>query len=184
MKLNKSWFTLIEFLIASTLFFILVMMTYANYAFYGNISKVRLWLKEISQSINTARNMATNGYDKNWVNQSIWIYFDKNSKNSIKYFTFNYSSWVTFSDLNSDNLLREKKLQENVWIDYISWKNNMMIYFSSIYAKPELFYFDENWDKKAFDDPELNISISFKWNRNYPFKRDLKYFKNTNVIDY
>jgi len=51
---------LIELLLASTLFFILVIMTYANYAFYQNIARVKLSLKEISQSINTAKNMAVN----------------------------------------------------------------------------------------------------------------------------
>jgi hypothetical protein len=46
-------------------------MTYVNYAFYQNIAKVKLGLKEVSQSINEARNMAINGFDKNQINQSI-----------------------------------------------------------------------------------------------------------------
>jgi len=58
MKYNKSGFTLIEMLIAMCIFFIMVVMTYANYAYFQNIARVKLSLKEISQSINEARNMA------------------------------------------------------------------------------------------------------------------------------
>jgi prepilin-type N-terminal cleavage/methylation domain-containing protein len=58
MKYNKSGFTLIEMLIAMSIFFIMVVMTYANYAYFQNIARVKLSLKEISQSINEARNMA------------------------------------------------------------------------------------------------------------------------------
>jgi prepilin-type N-terminal cleavage/methylation domain-containing protein len=59
MKYNKSGFTLIEMLIAMSIFFIMVVMTYANYAYFQNIARVKLSLKEISQSISEARNMAT-----------------------------------------------------------------------------------------------------------------------------
>jgi hypothetical protein len=45
-------------MISITIFFIIVMMSYANYAYYSNIMRVKLSLKEISQSINEARNLA------------------------------------------------------------------------------------------------------------------------------
>lgn len=181
MILNSKWFTLIELLIASTLFFMLVIMTYANYAFYWNIAKVKLSLKEISQSIADARNMAINWFYKNWVNQSVWIYFDTNNNNTIKYYTFNYNSWIL---LNEENLFKQKKLQEKVWINNISWKDNVLIYFSSIYWVPSLFYFDIAGNLRNFDVEELDFSVSFNWNSNFPLKRELKYIKNTNVVDY
>lgn len=85
MKFNKKWFlALIELLIAITIFFILVVMSYANYAYYQNIARVKLSLKEISQSINTAKNMAISWYDDNSKNQSIWVYFEKWS-NQVQY---------------------------------------------------------------------------------------------------
>jgi len=181
MKINSKWFTLIELLLASTLFFILVIMTYANYAFYQNIARVKLSLKEISQSINTAKNMAVNWFDKNWINQSIWIYFDTNNKNVIKFYTFNYNFPIV---LNENNFYSEKKLQDKVWIEYISWKNNVLIYFSSIYWVPSLYFVDVDWSLENLDLDELDMIISFKENPNFPLKRELKYIKNTNVIDY
>lgn len=181
MKLNKNWFTLIELLISITIFLILTMMTYVNYAHYQNIAKVKLWLKEVSQSINEARNMAINGFDRNNINQSVWIFFDLNDKNVVKYYGFNFNSWVV---LSQENLLKERKLQEFVWVEYLSWKNNIMIYFSSIYWVPTIYYFDESLNIQSYTWDTIDMSIAFKSRNNYPLKRDLKYFKNTNVVDY
>lgn len=181
MKYTKQWFTLIEFLIAMTIFFIIVIMTYVNYAYFSNIAKVKISLKEISQSINEARNMAISWFDKNWVNQSMWVYFDLNQNNTIQLYSFDYNSGIL---LNSTHLLKERKIQSNIWIDSIGWKNKVMIYFSSIDAKPEIYYFDLSGVKNIFPDSELEFSISFKWATNFPLKRELKYFKNTNVVDY
>lgn len=181
MRKNNKWFTLIELIISMTIFFMLSLLTYVNYAFYQNIAKVRLSLKEVSQSINDVRNMAINWFDKNWVNQSVWIYFDKNDSNVLKYYTFNYNSWII---LNENNLFKEKKLQENINISNISGKNNILIYFSSIYWKVQLFSFDESWNKTELSDEEIDFSVSYKNALNYPLKRDLKYLKNTNVVDY
>lgn len=180
-KLNSNWFTLIELLISITIFLILTLMTYVNYAFYQNIAKVKLGLKEVSQSINEARNMAINGFDKNQINQSIWVFFDLNNKNIVKYYWFNFNSTINLSE---ENILKERKLQEKVWIEYLSGKNNIMIYFSSIYWVPSIYYFDESWNMKNFDEDILDITLSFNSNNNFPFKRELKYFKNTNVVDY
>lgn len=181
MKWNSKWFTLIELLIAMTLFLILVVTTYVNYAFYQNIARVKLSLKEISQSINVAKNMAINWFDKNWVNQSVWVFFDINNKNVIKYYTFNYNSEII---LDENNFHSEKKLQEKVWIEYISWKNNVLIYFSSIYWIPNLYFIDDSWGLQSLDLDEIDITIAFKENSNFPLKRELKYIKSTNVIDY
>lgn len=180
MKYTKKWFTLIEMLIAMSIFFIIVIMTYVNYAYFQNIARVKISLKEISQSINEARNMAISWYERNWINQSIWVYFDINNKNVIKLYSFNYNSWIT---LDSTNLIKDRKIQNNIWINYIWWKDNMMIYFSSIYAKPEMYYFE--WDiKNTFSGSELEFNVSYGDANSFPLKRELKYFKNTNVVDY
>ncbi len=180
-KYHKQWFTLIELVIAMTIFFIIMIMTYVNYAYFQNIAKVKLSLKEISQSINEARNLAISWFEKNWINQSIWVYFDISNKNIIQFYSFNYNSGIL---LDSNQLLKERKLQNNIGIDVISSQDKIMIYFSSISAKPEIYSFDSAGIKSVFSPWELNFSISFKWASNFPLKRELKYFKNTNVVDY
>lgn len=180
MRFEKKWFTLIELLISMTIFFIIVVMTYANYAYYQNIARVKMWLKEISQTINEARNLAIAWYQKNWVNQSLWVFFDTTNNNVVKIYSYNYGSWIS---LDNQYLLKEKKLQQNVGIDDISGKQNIFIYFSSIYAKPEIYYFE--WTvKQTYWTGEVDMIISFKHANAFPLKRELKYIKNTNVVDY
>lgn len=179
--INKKWFTLIEMLISITIFTIMTVMVYANYAFYQNISKVKLWLKEISQNIHDAKNMAINWYDKNKVNQSIWIYFDLNNKNTIKYYAFDYNKPIILDD---SYVVKEKNMQEFVWISKVWNENNLMIYFSSIYWEPKTYYFDWAWEKKELSANEIDFIISFKDAEYFPLKRELKYFLNTNVVDY
>jgi prepilin-type N-terminal cleavage/methylation domain-containing protein len=57
---NKLAFTLIELVIAMTIFFILVTMSYIPYNYYINKAKIRTSIREISQSLYEARNMAIN----------------------------------------------------------------------------------------------------------------------------
>lgn len=185
MKFNKKWFTLIELLIAITIFFILVVMSYANYAYYQNIARVKLSLKEISQSINTAKNMAISWYDDNSKNQSIWVYFEKWS-NQVKYYAFDYT--LTWSDINISNdktPIKVHNLQSNVNISQITPnKDNIMIFYSAIEAKPEIITFLDNWVRQNLSDSEIKFDVSFKNSTNFPLKRELKYIKQTNLVDY
>lgn len=179
---TQKWFTLVELLISMTIFFIFVVMTYVNYSYYQNISKVKLSLKQISQTINDARNLAISWYNKDWINQSIWVYFDlENDKNNISLYAINYNSWII---LNNNSFYKKISLQPWIWIDNISWKNKILIYFSSIYAKPEIYYYDNSWVANIFSWDYLDFDISFKWALTFPLNRKLKYFKNTNVVDY
>lgn len=177
---NSPGFTLIELMISITIFLILTTMTYVNYANYQNIAKVKLSLKEVSQSIHDARNMAINGYDRNMVNQSVWIYFNIQTE-TIQYYGYNFNSWITLSEWN---LIKEKKLQEGMKVTNLSWNDAIMIHFSSIYGVPTIYSFSQSGEKQEFSWEIVEIGLSYKWIQNYPFKRDLKYFKNTNVVDY
>lgn len=155
-------------------------MTYANYAYYQNIARVKMGLKEISQSINEARNLALAWYQRNGINQSIGVFFDTKNPNQIKFFNYHYNSGVILDDAY---LFKTKNLQQYVGINGISGQENLMIYFSSIYAQPELYYFTSNI-KNTYSTWEVNFTISFKDSPNFPLKRELKYIKKTNVVDY
>lgn len=178
---SKKAFTLIELLISMTIFFIIVIMTYANYAYYQNIARVKIALKEISQSINETRNLALGWYQKNGINQSIAVFFDTNNPNVIQWYSYDYSSSGII--LSNEHLLKEKKLQSFVGVNFLSGKSNMMIYFSSIFAKPSLYYF-ESGVRNEFLESEVNFEIAFRNAQAFPLKRQLKYIKNTNVVDY
>lgn len=177
---NKKWFTLIELMVAITIFFIMSTYTYVNYTYYQNITQVKLSLKDISQSINDAKNMAINWYQVWWKNQSIWLYLSWGS-NELYYYAYDFS-WAILNYLDSSKIVKTKKLQNNVFIKDISGNNNAMIYFNSIYWTPELYYF--NPAKNIITSWSLKIDISFKDAVNPPLKRSLEYTKSTNRIDY
>lgn len=84
MKKNKA-FTLIELLVSISIFFILVLITYVPYNFYMNKVKVKNTIKEISQSLYEARNMAINWISEN-SNKSIWLYLSLEEPSVIKFF--------------------------------------------------------------------------------------------------
>lgn len=183
--LNKKWFTLIEFLIAITIFFILVMMSFANYIYYQNISKVKISLKEISQSINNSRNLALSWLNINKKNQNVGIYFEKWSNKALIYnFDFDLTNIPNLKDIVP---YKETVLQNWVKINNInSWEDldNIFIYYSSIFAKVEFYTLknDNSISKVNFND--IKIKLSYKYSSNFPLLRELTYKKLTNVVDY
>lgn len=181
MKFNKSWFTLIELMISITILMILVVMSFVPYSYYNNISKVKLASKDISQSISEARNLAINWLDKSWVNQSIAIYFDLNDKNKIKYYSFNYNSWITSLAFNNSSFLKEKVLPEWVEITSLSWNTDKVIYFNSIYWSWVIL---EKSNLSTLNSDSLNIKVSYKWSLNPKLNKNIIYYKKTNSIDY
>lgn len=183
MKINKDWFTLIEMIIAITIFFIFVVWTYVNYAYYQNIAQVKLTLKDISQNLAIARNMSINWIQSGGINQSVWVYFEKNGKN-MKYFLYNYTGAILSISWNS---YKEVEFKPNITITNIkAWiqnLDNVLILFDSITWKTSFYnYFTDSFIEN--DSNILEIDISFKNATNFPLKRTLKYFKNTSITDY
>ncbi len=183
MKNTKKWFTLIELMISITIFMILTLFTYANYAFYQNIASVKLSLKEVSQSLATARNMATSWYQQNNINQKVWVLFEKNS-NILKFYSFNYNSWVIINDVN---LIKTEYLQRNILINNISiwWtdKQNIFIIYSSIYWTWWI-YDTSSANPIPINEKEIKFDISFKNANSFPLKRELTHNILTNISDY
>jgi Tfp pilus assembly protein PilE len=84
---NSSWFTFIELMIVITITFLMLTFVYLPYAHYQEKIKAKQVIREVSQWINEARNMAINGFDQtrtdwttwlnldDWINKSIGLYF-------------------------------------------------------------------------------------------------------------
>lgn len=180
MKLNKSWFTLIELLITMTIFTILVIMSFVPYQYYTHKARVKLASKDISQSILEVKNLAVNWYDLNWINQSLALYFDKSSPNVLKYYTYNYSSWILNNPFKTNYLLKEKKLPDGVIINDISGMDKMWIYFSSIYWS--WYFLDSLWN--TLDLEKIDINISYKNSSDPNLNKKVIFYKKTNLTDY
>ncbi len=189
--LHNKAFTLIELLISITIFFILTMVTYVPYNFYMNKVKVRNTIKEISQSLYEARNMAIN-WISNWSNRSVWLYIDIEEKDTLNFFSYPHaftSNKITkpiFSDSDSDiEFIKSYKLLEWMKLRSINWKNNWLFFFDAITWKWKYYYWDDLLDRETISNDKIYIEFSFKnavvWSSLY---WKITYFTKTNIVDY
>lgn len=191
LKITKKAFSLIELLVAMTIFFIIVMMTYAPYNYYQNKQKLRQATKEISQSLYDARNMAINWYSSTWSNLSIWLFFDNSDseKNKLTFFSFPYSildNQIIPSESASLNIkiIKEILLPQGIQIDKIWSNDKFMFYFSSIDWVWKYFSYDDSLNKTIYSSQTVDIDISYKWSSSVNLNKTLKYLTPNNIVDY
>lgn len=188
MKKSQFWaFTLIEFMVAITIFVIISLMAFAPYSYYINKTKVKNTGKEVTQMIYEAKNMAFNGVVGNSGNISVWVYFDSDENNLIRIIPFDHSihpddmdSGIVSTALANDSLL-ELRLQPGVQFDAIGWEDKWLIYFQSING--ESWVFTWNWFQENSDE-NIEIDFSFKWATWWPLTKKIKYIQKTQIVDY
>ena len=185
MKLNKKnkWFTLVELMIVFTIIILLSISIYAPYNFYSNKAKLKVAKSEIAKTIYEARNMAIYWLDVWNSNNSVWVYFDKNtSKNSIKLYSYPYDySWAKYNFASANvKLIKEIKLQPWIQIDSVWWKDKALFYFQAISWTGTYYYGNPPTE---FSNTTIGIEFSFKnWWAN--LKSKIEYYTKTNIVDY
>lgn len=188
MKKNISWFTLMEFLVASTIVVLLTLMTYVPYSHYQNKAKIKIASREISQSFYESKNMATWWITSNNTNKSVWLYIttDLLTSNTIKFLSYPYD----IEEININNnvsgsteLIKEKKLQD--WVSIVDlWPyNNLLFFYESITWESKVYTFDSGTKTQVTDDI-LDITISYRNSSSDSLKSKLNYYTKTNIIDY
>lgn len=186
-KNTTNWFTLLEMLIAVTIFLIITVSTFSTYIHYQEKSTLHDWIKEVSQSLYEARNYAINWLNDNSNNKSIWLYFDKNF-NKIDYYSYDYT--LSWSEIKLDTLVpwvslfKTKTLNSNFYIENILGENNAMFLFNSISWKWEYFYFDEFDNRVPFLQNKVDIDVSYKHSTSSLLNKTISYFTNTYITDY
>jgi len=172
---DKKWFTLIELMIVITIIWIMMMMAYAPYNYFQKKGELRVAAKEISKTLSESRNLAIHWTSSGWINQSIWVFFDKTNKNIIKIFSYDYN------DKTKKSLLKEIKIQPNIQIDKIWWNDKALFYYEAI-TWSWAFYSDENMTN-SISDNVIDIEFSYKW-ATTNLKKTLKYYTKTYISDY
>lgn len=185
---TKSAYTLIELIVVISIIMFLTVMTYVPYNFYSNKEKVRLWAKEISQTLSEARNMAINWLSNSNSNLKIWIYFDKNTGNKIRYLSYPYSFSGTYKveeDLTQNiRLIKEKQIPEFISINKINDKENMLFLYDSITWDISLKTIN-SWLAQTYTSTWiLEINFWFKWADSGPLTKTVKYNTKTFITDY
>lgn len=180
-------FTLIELVVVITIMVLVWLVSYMNFAYSQNKMNLKLTAKDISQSLYNARNMAINWYDSNSWNVSIWVYFDKNSKNNIKIYSYNYNLNYNSEDLLIDRnrkLIKNIKFNKSIELNDVDWKDRFLFLFNAISWSWYYYYWDNNNIKKEFSWEDISINISFKWAKTWNLTKKIRYIVWTNIIDY
>lgn len=188
MNLNKTWFTLMELLVAMSIIIILTLLTYIPYNHYQNKAKLKLSSREISQSFYEAKNMATSWLkDLDW-NRSIWIYLENNelTNDSIVFFSYPHD----IDEINIQNIeswdiekIKTKKLQKWIKINDLWWYDNLLFFYESITWNSKVYTFD-SWWKHLINQDEISIVFSYRNSTSPTLRTQLVYFTKTNIVDY
>ncbi len=188
-QLNKKWFTLVELMVAMTIFFIIVWATYMNFSYYQNKMNLKLTSKDISQALYWARNLAINWLDSSSWNVSVWVFFDNSTdlKTKIYFYTYPFDLDLISTDLISTSekkLFKEVIFHEWVELNNVEWYDKFLFLFESISWSWSYYYWDSTPWKKVFSWTEIDIKISFKWTDSPVMSKVLKYITWTNIVDY
>jgi len=180
-------FTLIEFMVAMAVFFIISATSYIPYNHYQKKGLLNQWVKEIVQSLYESRNLSINGLDSGSGNVSVGLYFDTTDGNNtaLTYFTYPHSfSWSQIDNREWGEIQIEKikTLPQWVQIDTIGWGENLLILFSAISWEGSYYYWDPA--RSIFTDEEIDIEISYKWATSSSLQRQIKYYTKWNIADY
>lgn len=188
MYLEKKAFTLFELIVAMSIAMILMMMTFAPYSYYQNKAKLKLSSREISQSFYEARNMAVSGVkDINW-NKSIWIYMTTIAPDNDKIIFFSYPYNIDENLINNTEIwdikiVKTKTLQDGIKINDLWGNKSVLFFYNSISWESKVYNFDTDPKTEIILD-EIPITFSFKNATTENLRKELIYFKSTNIVDY
>lgn len=189
MKKSQFWaFTLIEFMVAVTIFVLISLMAFAPYSYYINKSKVKQTGKEVSQLIYESKNMALNGIVWETSNISVWVYFDVAQDDIIKVIPFDYS--ITPDAINPtlvENALTASWLTQLIlqpWIELESINNQTkwLIYFQAITWS--WWVYSWNTLQKIPWNTNVDIEFSYKNSNASTLRKTIKYIQKTQIVDY
>ena len=185
---NITWFTLIEMMVALSIFFILMTLSYIPYSYYEVKQRVKTGAKEVSQILYEARNMAINGQSSNDKNVSVGVFLDGvNAKNTVTFFTYPYTftgSQIVTQATADVKVLKILDLPKWVQIDNILWQKKALFFFNSITWEGKYYWWDATNTKIEFPPGYINIQLSFKGATQVNLQRIIKYYTYTNIIDY
>lgn len=177
LSLNKKAFTLVEMLTVISMISILALLSYVPFSYYSNIAKVRNGASKLNQVINEAKFFAYWWYvNKKWLNSNIWVFLEKWENKWIKIIAYPYNNPAETPFINWE-VIREDNLWKDVEISNLSssWAISLLL-FKSI--KWDLLIFSkENDSLKEFNEPKIDITIWYKWVKNWNLSKNLSIVK-------
>jgi len=182
----KKAFSLIELIIVINILLLVLWGTYLPYAYMQKKAKLRLGVKQISQTLYEVRNMAINGYSFSGSNRSIGLFLDaQNNPSLLQVFSYPFDSVVLFPEERGDiKKIKDFILPEGIVIENIDSQENALFFFEAISWSGTYSYFDSSHGINSFSDEIIPIEISYKNATNVNMRKELKYYTTTNIVDY
>ena len=168
---------------------------YLPYAHYQEKIKAKQVIREVSQWLNEARNMAINGFEnETWgVNASIGLYFSNDSGEKWEMYFYAYpftQDPTTAVPADEFRINQGRTFPKGTQFDWAlsdalleTNLDNIFFFFEAITW--EWSYYTINWwwsEAKTADIWTLNFS--YKWSTSDVLKKSLKYDTRINTIDF
>lgn len=169
----------------------MLMATYAPYSHYQKKALLKQWVKEVTQSIYEARNLAINGLDVWGSNVSVGLYMDTSDIFNTKMMYYGYN------DLDPDfrpwdfptpwliDEIKAKDLPNSIQFKEIEWGSQFLFFFKAI-SGDWYYYSNESGSFQPIvnTDPNIDIKISYKWATTSILQSDITYYTKTYIADY
>ena len=212
MKLHKkNAFTLIELMIVIAIMFLILTFVYLPYVHYQEKIKIKQVVREVSQWISEARNMAINGFDEtlsstqtttwlswdNFQNKSIWLYFDNSGtqKNVMYFFAYPHTISkvkITAIEEVTENIsiIEERQLPTGTEFNMAHWDwftnmQNILFFFESISGSGSYYTFPGSPARTEISGTDiLELDFSYKDSPSSVLNKTLKYDTRINISDF
>ena len=182
-------FTLIELMVVVTILAIVSMATYIPYAHHQKKVLVKQGVKEITQSLTEARNLAINGINSWNGNLNVWLYF-WSWATEIIYYTLPYTENFNITSSNDINPVsianaevhKVKLLPQGVMINSISTSSNASLFEYDAITGDGSFFTDGIYTLPA--DDIILIDVSYKWDTSPVLQKTIEYYTQSYISDY
>lgn len=196
---SRSWFTFIELLIVISLILLILTFVYLPYAHYQEKIKTKQVVREVSQAISEARNMAINWFDGegsgSWVleNKSIGLFLsnEDDKKNTMYFYSypFDLPAWSAQPRLDvrdeDTKLIKERKLPTGTQFDTaMTDLGNIFFFFTSISGSGSYYNVLSNGSKDAITATWITLDFSYKWSTSPILQKTLIYDTRINTVDF
>ncbi len=171
-KREKKAFTLIEILIVILIVWLVSFSTYIPYSYHQKKVYLQEWVKDISQGLTRARNIAIHWYANAWQNQRSYVEIVP-GESELHIYTLSFDE----SDHSLKTLFSSIDLPRGVIVETVNGSKDMLTLIYDAISGELSFVSGNPWDT-------IEILLSYKWANNATLQKNIQYYTATHISDY
>lgn len=178
-------FTLIELMVVVTIFFILSLAAYIPYAFHQKRTLLQQSVRESSQSLYEAKNLAINGLDTGIGNNHIVLSFSKNSP-IIEYriipaaVTFP----LTLTQIETYPIYKTKNLPRWVFFEGIKDISNTTVFDEGAFIFAAISWSGFILPSALDSATQVSLIFSYQHSSDTVLQRQIQFYPSSHISDY